>query len=193
MNSTLSNILIFTAGAAIGSVVTWKLLKTKYEQLADEEIESVKEVYAKKEAERKAEAEPTEPDDSIVTIENEKPDIYEYANKYRVIVYENDYITTEGGVMEMDKPFVISPYEFGESDYDTVSLSYYADGVLTDDMDNPIEDVEGMVGSESFTHFGEFEDDSVFVRNHNHKTDYEILRDPRNFSDLNSTPEVEEE
>lgn len=193
MNSTLSNILIFTAGAAIGSVVTWKLLKTKYEQIADEEIESVKEAYAEKMAEVKAEEESTEADDEIVSIDNVKPDILEYAKKYGVIVDENEYITTEGGVMEMDKPFVIAPDEFGECDYSTVSLSYYADGVLTDDMDNPIEDVDDMVGFESLTHFGEYEDDSVFVRNHNYKTDYEILFDTRNFSDVYPTPEVDDE
>ena len=34
--STLSNIVIFAVGAAIGSAVTWKLLKTKYEQIAQE-------------------------------------------------------------------------------------------------------------------------------------------------------------
>lgn len=193
MNSTLSNILIFTAGAAIGSVVTWKLLKTKYEQIADEEIESVKEVYANKLAEVKAEEESTEPDDSIVSIDNVKPDILEYAKKYGVIVDEHEYMTVEGGVMEMDKPFVIEPEEFGECDYETVSLTYYADGVLTDDMDNPIEDVEGMVTRESLTHFGEFEEDSVFVRNHNYKTDYEILLDTRNFSDVKPTPDVDDE
>lgn len=192
MNSTLSKFLIFTAGAAIGSAVTWKLIKTKYEQIADEEIESVKEVYAKKEAERKVEAEP-DTDDSIITIKNEKPNIFEYAKKYKEIADENDYITVEGGVMEMDKPFVIPPEEYDENGYDTVSLTYYADGVLTDDMDNPIEDVEGMVGTESLTHFGEFEEDSVFVRNHNYKTDFEILLDTRNFSDVKSAPEVDDE
>lgn len=36
---------IFTAGAAIGSVVTWKVIKTKYEQISNEEIESVREEY----------------------------------------------------------------------------------------------------------------------------------------------------
>ena len=32
--------------------------------------------------------------------------------------------------------------------------------------------------------FGEYEDDAVFVRNDAHKTDYEILYDPRNYSDV---------
>ena len=43
--SKLTNILIFTTGVSIGSVVTWKLLKTKYEQIAREEIDAVKEIY----------------------------------------------------------------------------------------------------------------------------------------------------
>ena len=41
------NVLIFAAGAAIGSAVTWKLIKTKYEQIANEEIESVKEFFGR--------------------------------------------------------------------------------------------------------------------------------------------------
>lgn len=42
MGDKIVKLLIFGIGAAIGSVVTWKLVKTKYERIADEEIESVK-------------------------------------------------------------------------------------------------------------------------------------------------------
>ena len=45
MNDTLSKVLIFVAGAAVGSVVTWRLVETKYKKIADEEIKSVKEVF----------------------------------------------------------------------------------------------------------------------------------------------------
>ena len=44
----INKILIFAAGVAIGSAVTWKLVKDKYKKLADEEIASVKEVWSKK-------------------------------------------------------------------------------------------------------------------------------------------------
>ena len=85
----------------------------------------------------------------------------------------------------MKKPYVISPEEFDTKDgYKTVSLSYYADGVLADDYDEVVEDVEKMVGKESLNHFGEYEDDSVFVRNDRMRTDFEILRDLRNYSDV---------
>ena len=41
----MKNLLYFVTGAAIGSVVTWKLIEKKYKDLADEEIESVKETF----------------------------------------------------------------------------------------------------------------------------------------------------
>ena len=47
-NTILSNIFMFAAGAAIGTVVTWKLVKTKYEQIANEEIEEIREYYRSK-------------------------------------------------------------------------------------------------------------------------------------------------
>ena len=40
----INKILIFAAGVAIGSAVTWKLVKDKYKKQADDEIASVKEV-----------------------------------------------------------------------------------------------------------------------------------------------------
>ena len=47
-NPILNNFVIFAVGAAIGSAVTWKFVKTKYERIADEEIASVKERYSQR-------------------------------------------------------------------------------------------------------------------------------------------------
>lgn len=86
--------------------------------------------------------------------------------------------------MAENKPYVISPDEFGEfEDYDTISLTYYADQVLVDDGGDKIEDVDDVVGMESLTRFGEYEDDSVFVRNDRLRCDYEILMDERTYSE----------
>ena len=46
--SILNKAIIFAIGAAVGSVVTYKLVKTKYEQIANEEIEDVREYYRNK-------------------------------------------------------------------------------------------------------------------------------------------------
>ena len=38
-------VISFVAGAAIGSLLAWKFAKDKYERIAQEEIDSVKEYY----------------------------------------------------------------------------------------------------------------------------------------------------
>ena len=47
MNNKVFGTILFTAGAIIGSLVTWKVVKTKYEDIAQEEIDSVKEEYTR--------------------------------------------------------------------------------------------------------------------------------------------------
>lgn len=172
----LSNVVIFAIGAALGSLATWKFVKNKYERIANEEIESVKETFSKK---QKKEEESTDKMES----EDKHEEKYE---EMKNIIDERGYLFVErqDGTIP-NPPYVISPEEFDTlDDYGTETLTYYADGVLTDDFDNPIEDVEAMVGVESLTHFGEYEDDSVFVRNERHRIDYEILADERNFSEV---------
>ena len=77
----------------------------------------------------------------------------------------------------MREPYVISPEDFDDhEDYDVVSLTYYADDVLTDERDNVIEHPEDLVGYDWASHFGEYEEDALHVRNEKRKTDYEILQ-----------------
>ena len=54
MSSKGLTFLAFIAGAGIGSVCTWQLLKRKYELIAQEEIDSVKAAYAERESVEKA-------------------------------------------------------------------------------------------------------------------------------------------
>ena len=62
-NCMLSNVLFFAVGAAVGSLVTWKLVKGKYEKIACEEIESIREMYEIKSASNSEEEEEEELDD----------------------------------------------------------------------------------------------------------------------------------
>ena len=63
MKDLLTSAVIFTVGAIIGSAVTYKMLKTKYENIAQEEIDSVKEVFSRMHSEsaNEEEAEESEP------------------------------------------------------------------------------------------------------------------------------------
>lgn len=189
MSNTLSKIVIFAAGAAIGSAVTWHLLKTKYEQLAQEEIDSVLETFSNREEPVEKESADDEEEPRIKPVApNEKPDIREYAamlQRSGYVNYSDGPVFEEMEVDDVVEPYVISPDEFGEIEgYEGISLTYYADGYLTDDMDELVEDVEGTVGYKSLDHIGDYEDDAVHVRNDRLKADYEILFDMRKFADI---------
>lgn len=189
MNKTIG-FMMFVLGAAVGSAVTWQYTKKKYEQIAQEEIDSVREIFSRRESAAGVEITVSEPQTAKIGKPEEKPDITEYAARLEREGYTN-YSKASAGekkeeqeAMEM-KPYIISPEEFGEfEDYERISLSYYADQVLADEDDEKVEDVDNVIGLESLTHFGEFEDDSVFVRNDRLKCDYEILLDQRTYSDV---------
>ena len=190
MNSKFTGFALFVIGAGIGSVATWLLIKKKYEQLTQEEIDSVKEVFLN----RKPVIDNSESIDVVPEKQKkpkDKPDITEYTKKLKeegYIYYSN--VVPENKKQEesenMDKPYILYPEEFGEyEDYETISLTYYEDQILADDDDELVDDdIEDIVGFNSLTHFGEYEDDSVFVRNDRLKCDYEILRDNRKYSDV---------
>ena len=79
---------------------------------------------------------------------------------------------------------VISPDEFEDDDsYETIYLTYYADGILADEMDKPVK-IENTVGKEALKHFGEYEDDMLHVRDDKVKIYYEVAKDNRKFSDI---------
>jgi hypothetical protein len=183
MNSKI--IFAFVLGAAAGSAVTWKLVKTKYERIAQEDIDSVKEYYAKKVEETKPEnaEEPVENNEDCDMVETQ-PDMESYFSNLTSLKY-GDFEEEGGTDVIENNPYVIAPDEFGDQDgYETVSLTYYADEILADDDNCIIEDVDNLVGFDSLHHFGEYEDDSVFVRNDRLETDYEILLDERLYKDV---------
>lgn len=199
MNNTLSKIIIFASGGAVGAAVCRKYFRNKYERIANEEIESVKETFLWRNTK--------EPIGAVHSVEESNTGIEYHAklndlgkeimerNEERKAdrVAAKDICTKAGyadyedeGDDEMDEPYVIPPEELGESGYEVESLTYYADGVLENDLGKVFDDadIEGTVGIESLTHFGEYEDDSVFVRNDKLKTDYEILADVRRYADI---------
>jgi lipopolysaccharide export system protein LptC len=187
MNKTI-NFMMFVLGVAVGSVVTWRYVEKKYEQIAQDEIDSVKEVFSRRETEF------TENTEARIKADNakEKPSVIEYAARLREQGYTNysdmadekpEEVKEES--MSIDKPYVIAPEEFGDlDDYETISLTYYADQILADDNDEIVDDIEDVVGFDSLNSFGEYEDDSVFVRNDRLKCDYEILLDQRKYSSV---------
>ena len=172
MNSKIKGVLIFSLGAAVGVAASWKYFKTKYEQIAHDEIEDVKEVFLRERG-CVSEVAVAKEEEEVVVDDIPEPDI-----KETYVEMANEY-----GPCRVE-PYVISPEELGDVDeFDTTTLYYYADGVLADLEDEIVEDVDGTVGADFASHFGEYEDDSVCVRNENHRCDYEILKESRTYAE----------
>lgn len=180
MTSNTKTFLGFAAGVLIGSIVGILAMKEYFQEKAntraDEEIESMKEHYLKKEENVKR-----------VTNEQIEKRAYEIITE-RYARTDDQKISEkkekEETMTDEIRPYVIEPEEFGDIGYKTVSLNYYEDGVLTYENDDVITNVDEIVGKDSLGRFGEFEQDSVYVRNDELQTDFEILADSRRYSDI---------
>lgn len=182
-------IFAFLAGVGVGVGATYSVVKQHFKEQKDFEIDEVREYYRKKyiPGYEGPESSVELPDPQI----EEKPDIMEYAKRLKDTGYHTDY-SAAGDAEERpkvttapaDTPFVISPEEFGEMDgYTQISLTLYSDDVLADDGDFILKNEEEIVG-EFRSHFGEYEDDTVFVRNDVRRCDYEIVKDVRRYADI---------
>ena len=186
MNQKLINALMFTTGAAIGSLVTWRILKSYYERYVQEEIDKFVEDWSNRDDDREdretenwndfEEAEVEDEDDSNET------EIYDYHKLARKYGGEGDRGI---GFSHVNGPVVISPDDFGDGNFEhsLVCLTYYSDGVLANDWFEEF-DVEETIGEDSLEHFGDYQTDVVHVRNEQTLTDYEVVRDPRTFADV---------
>lgn len=210
MNRKIINLIIFTAGAAIGSAVTWKFLKDKYEKIVQEEIKSVKEVFSDRFSDSNEETSSEESDDEMEEdplsdyrkinwddLEDLDPSELEEEEYQADEADKADYehlanIYKEGGADNMPtseprEPYVIEPIEFGElDDYKTFELTYYEDGILEDEDYDIVKNPEEILGPYALGSFGEYEDDSVFVRNERLRADFQILKDYRTYDEARS-------
>lgn len=174
-----NELLIFLFGVLVGATFAYSYTEKKYKEILDAEDDSIPENSSGEEIE---ENNPTTPN---VTASTEKEK--ELANYYKKVgdLGYNNYSDIE--LRSDSKPYVIRPEEVGEKEdegYTFVSLTYYADGVVTDDDDEVMEDLSDTIGEESLQHFGEYEEDSVYVRNDRLKIDYEILMDQRTYEEI---------
>ena len=185
----MKGLLIFAAGLAVGAVAGAVIVKNKVLADAKAEIEEVREYYREsrgqkdEHVEEVKEVEKKEYELKDIQIKDEPKTEKEHTNYSQITkmyMSKDEYQTPM-----YDDPFVIDPSEFGENpEYDTETLTYFADGVLVDDVDDVIEEPDIVVGLENLKVFEEFGATSVYVRNDLYKTDYEIIRDDWNYSDL---------
>ena len=196
---------IFAAGALAGAAVAARAVRDKYQQEAEEEIAEMRDYY--RELRKNAK---TPDEDKMVVEENTKEEKEENAkNEYDEIVkgYTNytqylskaaakyfDTETKENKKEEKEErtnyePFIIDVEEFGEDPtYDTATLTYYKDKVLTNDLDDVID--YSVAGEENLKIFDEPPDcKAIYVRDDIYMVDYEIIRDPYQYDEYDDFPD----
>lgn len=175
MNKGVIAFLGFSCGSVIGFFAGKKMLEQHYNQMVEEEIESVKQAFRSYRKTVSGNEEKPAHDTPDPNVKNFSARPKSERKDYRACYGSEKKV--EENKEKKTRPYVISPAEFDTKGYDTVSLSYYANGIVADDMDNPMTDaeVEAAITHDALKHFGEYEDDSVFVRNDATQTDYEVL------------------
>lgn len=205
----IKNVLIFAAGAVVGGIVTWRMAKKTYEKIMQDEIEASKksaqdeiDIYKKnleekfdnyvKETSKESTEEPEDEDEDEDDYEEEPEEEEEdYSTEpryiYKSYLSELEYFKGKERVDTIEPsnvPYVIKEEDVGElMDYDLIHLTFYADHILTDDANDPIKNIDDIVGPEALRCFLNENINIVYVRNDRLECDFEICRDLRRYAD----------
>lgn len=196
---------IFAAGALAGAAVAARAVRDKYQQEAEEEIAEMRDYYRELRKENvekypvqneKAEAEKEEnTKDEYDEIVKGYTNYTQYLSKAAAKYFDTE--TKENKKEEKEEkeertnyePFIIDVEEFGEDPtYDTATLTYYKDKVLTNDLDDVID--YSVAGEENLKIFDEHPDcKAIYVRDDIYMVDYEIIRDPYQYDEYDDFPD----
>lgn len=186
----MKQLIFFVMGAATGSLITWKLIEKKYKDLANEEIQAVRETYR---ANRINEIKEENPDNPVFN----KPDISTYkevVNNYSSEESEedtdedddddqDDYIPPQQ--RPDDKPYLIDIDEYGEErNYELFTMTYFRqDKVVIDDADEIVDDIDRKLGWDNLSVLDNTEADTIYIRNDKMHFDAEVMYDVRSYVD----------
>lgn len=193
---------IFAAGALAGAAVAARVVRDKYQQEAEEEIAEMRDYYRELRKEN-VEKYPVQNEEAEAEKEENTKNEYDeivkgytnytqYLSKAAAKYFDTE--TKENKKEEKEErtnyePFIIDAEEFGEDPtYDTATLTYYKDKVLTNDLDDVID--YSVAGEENLKIFDEHPDcKAIYVRDDIYMVDYEILRDPYQYDEYDDFPD----
>lgn len=197
--------LIFSAGLVIGSIVTWLCVKDHYRSEKEEEIASVKEVYAKrfdninKEAIEKAAIATNKPDISIymqASKQTKEKEQVEDVTPEEEMKYEE---TKQEFSQTSNKMYEITSSEFASfsNDRTRITITRFADDVFTDEMYgeiNPLDYLDGELVPLSdskpvncLDYIRRMPQDEICIRNFDLGLDLDIITESRTYSDFIAT------
>ena len=161
----IRDLVIFIAGVGVGIGASYNIIKKKHEEILEEEIASVKETYSKNNKESDEVTEEKEP---------EPEEIASVKEKYEKITKEYSELNEEN--CTNPEIYEISYDDFGEEGYEEIELTYYIDDeTLTDDADEPMEelDIISSIGSIDILD-GCKDGEYIYIRNKEKEIDYSI-------------------
>ena len=208
---------VFALGGVTGYLVAKRRLENKYNQLVQEEIDSVKANFASR-ADRETQdvlrTQPTEildEDENFRHIVNplvrssiEKNPYEQVKTRYDInkpvrtgsdddtCSDDEDDINPEPELIDIAQPYIISDVEFCEEcdSYDKIALFYHSDGVLCSEDEEIIDDIDRTIGQTAFHELVYSKDarPCVWVRNNAISADYEIIGINTPYSDMIDPP-----
>lgn len=197
----------FLMGISTGYYLTKKFLEPKYEAIAEQEIAEAKVFYSRLQkpespgqvlAMKGGDATWQDPPGMAEAVtamgsyqgrvaDDEGPSPEEITEVERNI-FESakvDFVwdhEAEVKARDTEKPYVVHEDEWSDGaqeGYSKITLTYYeGDLTLVDESDEPIPDIEGVIGRQSLLRFGHGTGDAntMFVRNERLATDFEVVR-----------------
>lgn len=195
-------VLSLAAGAVSGYFFAKHQLQAKFDEQLKEEIEFTKKFYAKLhktdefETPEKAAAAliPQEAVDALIQYQGKTN--YHNIGKDGEEVVRNIFSETSSTEIEREianrteeAPYIISVKEYSENElgHEQSTLTYYeGDGVLADEKDEHIPNIDEAVGDNNIPRFGHRSDDpnTLFVRNCSLEMDFEIIRNQGKYKEL---------
>ena len=161
----IRDLVIFIAGVGVGIGASYNIIKKKHEEILEEEMASVKETYSKNNKESDEVTEEKKPEPEEIASVKEK---YEKLTKEYSELNEDSCANSE--------IYEISYDDFGEEGYEEIELTYYIDDeTLTDDADEPMEelDIISSIGSIDILD-GCKDGEYIYIRNKEKEIDYSI-------------------
>lgn len=196
MNESVKSSLIFAAGLAIGSVVTWLSVKGHYKEEKEDAIEALREEYAKRDKEIGQEAL------EKVALAKNKPDLSVYTQALQQ-AREHETEMTEDEEKEVEQEFGNSTsnlYEITQSEFASfsndrtrVTITRFADDVYADEAYNELDPMDYLSGDliplndsrpvNCLDYIRRMSQDEICVRNFDLGLDIDVWTESRPFSD----------
>ncbi len=166
-----------TLGSVVGVGITYIYLKDKFESRLHEEVNALKTHYIERDRDlaKKNEDEKKKLEVKIFS-DSEINEFVNYTNLYNEQTKTEKIENIEDCSAAAE---IISDVDWNDPEYDNyrkITVDYFEDGAVFESLSGEeIDGFELIAGSDWKQSFGEFTPDVVYVRNHDLRTDYEII------------------